>query len=325
MTTNLAESQHHQDAPTYLLPELAQVNTSARPSHRLEMNIQIVSVLLDICSIFLAFWAAYELRYRWRIGAIVPVSKDTLELWQWSRHALAAIAFALVVFTARGVYRVTIKRSLGDYVPLVAISFGMSIALVILFAFFVQFSPSRAVYIYVLCIGTSLMLGHRAISASIRRRLFMRGQGVDNAMIVGESENARRLAQSLLGQPQWGYRLVGFVSDEAGIHQLSVATEDGIRSTDRLGGTTDVATLVGQLGVDEVFIVEEDNSHEQIAQMIESCRSMGVQFRVVPELLQISMDRVDISEINGVPLIGVRDASIRGWSRRSNGMGSASP
>lgn len=314
MTTNLAESQHHSDTPTYLLPELAQVNASARPSHRLEISIQIASVVLDIVSIFLAFWAAYELRYRWRIGAIVPVSKDTLELWQWSRHAMAAVAIAVVVFTARGVYQVTIKRSLGDYVPLVATSFGFSIALVILFAFFIQFSPSRAVYIYVLCIGTSLMIGHRAISTAIRRGMFVRGQGVDSAMIVGASENARRLAQSLLGQPQWGYRLVGFVSDEADVEQLSVATEDGIRSTNRLGETADVAALVAELGVDEVFIIEENNTHEQIAQMIASCRSMGVQFRLVPELLQISMDRVDISEINGVPLIGVRDASIRGWS-----------
>ncbi|MCO5218710.1 MAG: hypothetical protein M9909_07755 [Thermomicrobiales bacterium] len=174
-------------------------------------------------------------------------------------------------------------------------SFGTAIAVVILFAFFIQFSPSRAVYIYVLAIGTALMLGHRALSTFIKARLFERGIGVDSALIVGESESARRLAQTILGQPRWGYRLVGFVSNND-LEQMNVATEAGIRATPRLGGTEDVNTLTQQWHIDEVFIVEEDHSHETISRMIESCRSQGVGFQVVPELLQISLDRVDISQ-----------------------------
>lgn len=312
--TDVIEQSHKDDAEAFLLPDLAKVNTWSRPSHRLEFAIQLASVVLDICAILFAFWAAYELRYTYRIGAFVPVSADTLGFNQWSRHALAAIVFTLIVYAARGVYQVHIKRSLGDYVPLVVTSFGIAIAGVILFAFFIQFSPSRAVYLYVLAIGTTLMLGHRTLSYFVRGRMFERGAGVDAAMIVGESENARRLAQSLLGQSQWGYRLVGFVSNQSTISELNVATEAGIRSTVRLGDTADVPLLVKQWHVHEVFIVEEDHTPQQISDMIEGCRTIGVQFRVVPELLQISMDRVDISEINGVPLIGVRDATIRGWS-----------
>ena len=35
---------------------------------------------------------------------------------------------------------------------------------------------------------------------------------------------------------------------------------------------------------------------------------------IVPDLLQLSIDRVDFSDIGGVPTIGVRDASIQGWN-----------
>src|SRR5690606_36385044 len=115
-------------------------------------------------------------------------------------------------------------------------------------------------------------------------------------------------------QSQWGYSLKGFISNAEQLPRLNVATEKGIRWTDRLGGIDDVATVASQYHIDEVFIIEADHTNEEIDQMIESCRSRGVHFRMVPELLQISMDRVDITEINGVPLIGVRDASIRGWS-----------
>lgn len=296
------------------LPKVARANPLDRASNRLALRLQSISLLLDVVSIFLAFWIAYVLRYNFRIGAMVPTSSDTLQFEQWARHAVVAIVFTLIVFFARGVYQVSRKVTWGDYIPLVVTSFGVAIAGVILFAFFVQFSPSRAIYVYVLVIGTTFMLGHRLVLSLIRSKLFARGIGVDRAIIVGETENARRLAQSLLGQPQWGYRLTGFVSDNQDLPRLNVATEQGIRWTDRLGETKSLASVVSDNRVDEVFIIEADHQTDAISEMIESCRSMGVQFRVVPELLQISMDRVDIAEINGVPLIGVRDASIRGWS-----------
>lgn len=301
-------------APSLNLPEVARANPMQNASYRLALLFQSVSLVLDVVSIFLAFWIAYELRYNHRVGAMVPVSKDTLEFGQWARHALVAIVFTLIVYSARGIYQISRKMTWGDYVPLIVMSFGTAIAGVILFAFFIQFSPSRAIYVYVLVIGTTFMLGHRLISNLIRTRMFARGRGVDRAIIVGESENARRLAQSLLGQPQWGYRLTGFVSNSQELPRINVATEDGIRWTDRLGDTASLATIVEENRIDEVFIIEADHQTDSISKMIESCRAMGVQFRLVPELLQISMDRVDIAEINGVPLIGVRDASIRGWS-----------
>lgn len=301
-------------AQPLVLPEVARANPMRRSSHRLALRIQSISLVLDIIAIFVTFWIAYELRYTYRIGALVPVGRDTLEFSQWARHALAAIIFTLIVFFARGVYQVSRKTTWGDYVPLIATSFGIAIAGVILFAFFIQFSPSRAIYIYVLIIGTSMMLGHRLISNGIRTKLFIRGVGVDRAIIAGDTENARRLAQSLLGQAQWGYQLVGFVSDNRDLPRINVATEQGIRWTDRLGGISGLSGIVEQHRINEVFIIEADHEADTIASMIESCRSMGVQFRIVPELLQISLDRVDIGEINGVPLIGVRDASIRGWS-----------
>lgn len=313
----MAESEHQATTHGHtnlVLPGTVRFESAHRPSFRLALTLQGVSLVLDILVLYLTFWMSYALRYNYRIGAMVPVSADTLGLGQWTQHAFVGIVFTLLVFAARGVYQVQRKMTWGDYIPLVVTSFGIAIAGVILFAFFIQFSPSRAIYIYVLVIGTTLMLGHRALTLAVRSQLFKRGTGVDHAIIVGQSENARRLAQSLLGQSQWGYALKGFISNQENLPRINVATEAGIRWTDRLGGTGDIARVARQFHIDEVFIIEADHTNDEIDQMIESCRTSGVRFRLVPELLQISMDRVDITEINGVPLIGVRDASIRGWS-----------
>lgn len=276
--------------------------------------LQGVAWLLDMLTIFFAFWAAYELRYTYRIGAFVPVEQDTLGFNQWARHAMLAIAFTLVIFFARGVYQVRRRLTVGDYIPLVTSSYGMAIACVILFAFFVQFSPSRAVYIYVAVMGTALMLLHRGLAERLRTKLYARGIGVERAVVVGDSESARRLAQTLKGQPGWGYQLVGIVSDHQEPSVIAIATESGIQTTPYLGEVRDLDTVVDHFRIAEVFIVESDHSDATIERMIESCRALGVQFRMVPRLLQMTMDRVDITEINGIPLVGVRDASIRGWN-----------
>lgn len=303
----------HSEEIAFSLPGELRSDLTMRPSFRLAFGMQAIAILLDAIAVFVTFWISYELRYTYRIGAIVPVSRDTLGFSQWAQHALVAIVFTILVFAARGVYQVRRKIGWVDYIPLVTTSYGLAIAGVILFAFFIQFSPSRAIYLFALVIGTTLMLGHRALAHLIRRRMFLRGMGVDRAVIVGSSENARRLMQSLLGQPQWGYQLLGFVTD-ASITSINVATERGIRSAEKLGSIPELARIVQQFHIDDVFIVEADHAGDEIEDMVQSCRSIGAQFRLVPDLLQISMDRVDIADINGVPLIGIRDASIRGWS-----------
>src|SRR5690606_23103053 len=96
--------------------------------------------------------------------------------------------------------------------------------------------------------------------------------------------------------------------------RINVGTEYGVLTSPRLGNVDEVGDLVKRHKVDEVIIVGSGRPASQIEQVVHQCRESVVQFRIVPDLLQISMDRVDVSEINGVPTIGVRDASISGWN-----------
>src|SRR5699024_10500442 len=100
--------------PNLVLPEVARANPLQKASYRLALGFQSVALVLDVITIFVAFWIAYELRYTYRIGAMVPIGRDTLEFRQWAQHALVAIIFSLLVFFARGVYQVSRKMSWGD-------------------------------------------------------------------------------------------------------------------------------------------------------------------------------------------------------------------
>jgi exopolysaccharide biosynthesis polyprenyl glycosylphosphotransferase len=297
-------------------PRLLPVTTPRvkdRASLQIALGFQLGSIMLDVVSVFLAFWLAYLLRYEMELGG--PVALENFKPFSsFIYPALAATALMLVVFPTRGVYQIRHRLSLLDYVPRVAGGYAMVIAGVVLIAFFAQFSPSRLLYIYALFLGLVFMFGHRAITTAMRSSLQGRGIGVDRVLIVGDGENARRLMQAMFGQVSLGYQLVGYISDSGHQDRINIGTEHGMLTSPRLGTIDDVGELVKRHRVDEVIIVGNGRPASQVEQVVNQCRESVVQFRIVPDILQISMDRVDISEINGVPTIGVRDASISGWN-----------
>lgn len=283
-----------------------------RGSLQFALIMQAVAMVGDIVSVFLAFWLGYALRYRLELGGEV-----TQDMWSsfstFVAPAFAATIIMLVVFPLRGVYQIRQKLSVLDYVPLMVGGYSLVIAGVIILAFFFQFSPSRLIFLYVGIFGLGFMFTHRLWAAFVRRWFLQRGIGVDRVLIVGEGKGGRRLMQAMLGNRGLGYRLVGYVGDASRGDRLNVATERGILTCPRLGGLDDVGELVVRLHVDEVVVVDDGKGDIDIKRVLDECRNTDAQFRIVPDLLQISLDRVDFSEIGGVPTIGVRDASIRGW------------
>ena len=51
-----------------------------------------------------------------------------------------------------------------------------------------------------------------------------------------------------------------------------------------------------------------------IARMSRDTPSPGVEFRVAPDLYELSFDRVDVGDLSGIPLIGLKELSLRGWN-----------
>jgi exopolysaccharide biosynthesis polyprenyl glycosylphosphotransferase len=116
----------------------------------------------------------------------------------------------------------------------------------------------------------------------------------------------------MLNNPSLGYNLVGFADDLPETSDLSLATEHRVVRAPRLGSLDDIERLVTQFKVDEVIVALPAHQIPRITGIIEQCHQRSVEFKVVPDLLQLSLDRVDLGEVAGLPLIGVKPASIQG-------------
>ena len=67
--------------------------------------------------------------------------------------------------------------------------------------------------------------------------------------------------------------------------------------------------------MDEVIIALPHASHEEVLAIIARCDGLRVDVKVFPDLFQIMASEVSIGDLNGLPLMSVRDVALRGWRR----------
>jgi exopolysaccharide biosynthesis polyprenyl glycosylphosphotransferase len=63
-----------------------------------------------------------------------------------------------------------------------------------------------------------------------------------------------------------------------------------------------------------VIVALPSASHAAILRIVDHCRQGQVSFKLVPDLYEMSLSRVDVDTISGIPLIGLKDVSILGWN-----------
>jgi lipopolysaccharide/colanic/teichoic acid biosynthesis glycosyltransferase len=284
---------------------------SARATRAPAILGPLAAIAIDICAIWLAFYLAYFARYRYEIGGQVFSFNQRDFADFYGRVALFTL-FCLAIFLVRGVYRLSTWTSLLDEMGLVAGSLTIAMGGLILTAYLSQFSPSRLLFVYSWGFALGLLFLARVGKRQLREALWARDIGVRRVLIVGGGVTGRRMMQLLLANPGMGMRVSGYVDDGLGRRALTAGSERGVIRAHHLGSLEDIPAILGRTSVDEVILALPSEGHGRALAIANWCRTAGVPFRVVPDLLQLSLDRVQLEEISGVPILSVRAASIRG-------------
>jgi exopolysaccharide biosynthesis polyprenyl glycosylphosphotransferase len=266
---------------------------------------------LDVVLAYLAFRVAYLIRYDFEIGGtVMPWDHEPFSSFQERALLFAGLAFVILLF--RGIY--WLPRSTGLLDETVMLIGGLTTAMagVILTAFLTRFVPSRLLFIYAWAIAIVFFILRRLFSRSIRAAMWRRGTYVDRVLVVGAGESGRRIMEAMLNSPALGYQLVGWVDDLPGTDDLSVATERRVYRSQRLGLLDDMERLVERYRVAEVIVALPAEHLHRVPHIVEQCQRQSVRFKVVPDLLQLSLDHIDVGEVAGLPLIGLKPPTIQG-------------
>jgi lipopolysaccharide/colanic/teichoic acid biosynthesis glycosyltransferase len=284
---------------------------AVRPARTPTILGPLLALTFDVLAIWFSFWLAYTLRYVHEVGGKV-YEFNQRSFADFQNPVALFMLLCLGIFLVRGVYRLSSWTTLLDEMGLVTGSVTMAMGGLLLTAYLSQFSPSRLFFVYSWAILLGSLLLVRVVRRQVREALWARDIGVRRVLIVGNGTTGRRLMQMLLATPGMGLRVSGYVDEGLGRKSLTAGTEHGVMRAQHLGSLEDIPSILDRNRVDEVILALPSEGHGRALDIASWCRSAGVPFRVVPDLLQLSLDRVQLDEISGVPILSVREASIRG-------------
>ncbi|MCK4546084.1 MAG: undecaprenyl-phosphate glucose phosphotransferase [Candidatus Eisenbacteria sp.] len=129
------------------------------------------------------------------------------------------------------------------------------------------------------------------------------GWGASRVALVGSGRMLWRLNRAVRGRPSLGYHVVGWVGEE----------DDPDRSpgTPYLGQMRDLRDICRSLGLDGILVALPLEAHEKLVQVIRQVDGLGVEVRLVPDLVQLMSQSAKVSEVGGIPLIVLREFPMR--------------
>ncbi len=268
----------------------------------------VVKVSIDATLINMGFFIAYLVRYQ--LQWFRPVDEAFWVPYDvYLPDSLALTAILLLIYWAEGLYSSKRKRSwFSDmYIVLRGAVTGVA-ALYVLSLVYRAVLYSRLIPAYAGITVVVLLATARAVEKWIEAQLRKRGYGVQRVLIVGAGETGRTIMRNIVAQPALGYKVVGFVDDKP---------ERGNKDIGRfkaLGSTDHIREIINNHKVDVVIITLPWLYQRKILSIMAQCERAKIGVRIVPDLFQMSLSNVDIDDLHGIPLIGIKPVSIKGWN-----------
>ena len=265
-------------------------------------------VLLDAILIHVGFFLAYWVRYQWQWFRPVDESFQ-VPYRAYFPYSLALTGILLLTYWAEGLYSAKRKRSLlYDAYTITRGAITGVAALYVLSLVYRTVLLSRLIPAYAGIAIVLLLVIARSADRFIQGRMRKRGYGVQRVLIVGAGETGRMIMRNTAAQPELGYQVVGFVDDKPERGNKNLGRFRGLGSTDQ------IEEIIKEQAVDVVFIALPWLYHRKILGIIGQCERLKVPVRIVPDLFQMSLSQVDIDDLNGIPLIGTKPVSLKGWN-----------
>ena len=269
---------------------------SESPTSSGGLNLRHVQYLLDVLVLAVAYGLSYLLRFDFDVRR--PDMAYLLPQLPWVLSIQSGALFAAGVH--RFIWRYVGIREARRFLDAAVWSGGalilMRLAPLSLFASRIPLS--------IIIMDTVLGFGGVLAMRVVRRITYERGRREiasesssvtrRRVLLLGAGQAGVLAAREILGRGDLDIDIQGFVDDDprkqgALIHGIPV-----------LGATRDLRRLVAEAKIQDVVITIAQISRREILRMIEMCRTIGVNVRIIPGLYEILQGKVRVTRIRSV-------------------------
>ncbi len=262
----------------------------------------ISDIIMIAGSFLLAYWLRVNLEIR-----IIP---SAINFEDYILYVVGITAIWILVFWITGLYHPQLIRlgTGGLYKIIGSSSFGAT--LIILYFFFSEDLPfSRLIIVYAIILSIFFVFGGRYTLKWIRSIARKHGIDAKRLVIIGNGKQTVKVVNDLINSKvASGFEIVGIISD---LKNKQVITENNFKF---LGSPKRLKKILDQTKPETLLFTAPKKSSD-ILNLAEVCHKKAIEFRFIPDTPRLLAHYSVVTNIDGIPIFGVRSARILGWGR----------
>lgn len=274
--------------------------TPYQSSHRVVRNI---TILTDLLLINLAFAFAYVVRYQFEF-LVEPAFRDPYTAYLGQQFLLTGLL--VIIFIQHKVWQRRRGEFLVDELSRVGYATATGIALMMAITFFIRpLAFSRLLLVWALLFIVVFLGAARILRRLILEECYRRDIGTDRVLVVGSGEAGRSVIRTMLARPGLGYQMVGYLDDGSGQNNI------GLGRVPHLGNYNELQpVLINYPHLHTVFIALPAWMQAEMNDLLYICHQQGIYAKVVPDLFQLSLNRVEFENMAGIPMLSLRQVAM---------------
>ncbi len=262
--------------------------------------------LADLCLIAGAWLAAYGLRFY----SPLPVEHGIPDFALYLQALVLILPVWLLLFQTQGLYEPqrtgSLLREAGTILRVTAIAV---VSLVALNFFVGGYFYSRGVVGLFSVLAPVSLISLRVVVRSGLRALRRRGYNLRFVLVVGDGPLAGEIIDRIHGRPGTGLRVRGVLAEGArGV--------DRLRGVPILGNYSALKSLVRNSSqrVDQVILALGRDEPDALEKILAELDDEVVNVNLVPDLLHVMTLRSSVENLDGLPVINLRETPLLGWA-----------
>lgn len=263
-------------------------------------------VVGDSLALLAGFVGAYILR--------VSVSHRALESQVHARTYLSVflvlLPFWILIFALLNLYNSSIHEKRFSEIGRLLVGSFIGMLFVVFWNFLAvkPILPARLVPLYGFVFAFIFLVIFRSIARFIRTKLFEYDIGITNILIVGNTEVANELIESLHNSRRSGYRIVGVVGNKHKLrHDYRVKSFGNFEAACKAIGAEKIHSIVQT----ELYSGADLND-----QILSFAQANHIAYRFIPGNTELFVGNIEVELFrSSIPVIAVHQTALLGWGR----------
>jgi exopolysaccharide biosynthesis polyprenyl glycosylphosphotransferase len=264
-------------------------------------QLRRVTTLLDMAVTLLTFLAATWLR----TVILDDEPRDLLSHLALLPCILALWMFFLAFFGAYRSPRITSPLKY-TWAVVQAVAVGLASLLTILFLLKIHY-VSRTVVMMFAALDFLALAGLRLGIVWYFRRSLRRGAHFHRVLIVGSGNRARRLAETLLQNSEWGIRIVGHLDPDP------ARVGESVLGASVIGTVGDISSVLKENVIDEVILAVPRAMIQDADKIAHVCQEEGVTLCLMADVFDFHVARTRLVALGPIPLLTLEPVAQEEW------------